>query len=79
MVLEVRLSNKGVILLDSKKGKKRELILLINTLNEIGIKYSEDLNYKYSSALMKHLSILSWPIGRSLYKPRKIKKELMCA
>jgi len=27
---------------------------------------------------MKHLSTLGWPVGRSLYKQRKIKKELVC-
>ena len=28
---------------------------------------------------MKHLSTLGWPIGRSLYKQRKIKKRtFMC-
>jgi len=28
---------------------------------------------------MKHLSTLGWPVGRSLYKQRKIKKELVFA
>jgi len=28
---------------------------------------------------MRHLYTLGWPIGRSLYKQRKIKKELLCA
>jgi len=28
---------------------------------------------------LKHLSTLGWPIGRSLYKQRKIKKEFVCA
>jgi hypothetical protein len=28
---------------------------------------------------MRHLSILGWPIGKSLYKQRKIKKELVYA
>ena len=35
--------------------------------------------FKYSGSLMKHLSTLGWPVGRSLYKQRKIKKELVCA
>jgi len=78
-VLEKKLSSKAFILLDMKKGNKKELFLLITTLKELGIKYSENLYFKYSSSLMRHLSTLGWPIGRSLYKQRKIKKELLCA
>jgi len=78
-VLEKKLSNKKLILLDMKKGNKKDLILLINTLKELDIKYSDKIYFKYSSSLMRHLSTLGWPIGRSLYKQRKIKKELLCA
>jgi len=78
-VLEKKLSSKAFILLDMKKGNKKELFLLITTLKELGIKYSDNLYFKYSSSLMRNLSTLGWPIGRSLYKQRKIKKELLCA
>ena len=78
-VLEKKLSSESLMLLDMKKGKKKDLCLLINTLNELGIKYSDNFYFKYSGSLMKHLSTLGWPIGRSLYKQRKIKKELVCA
>ena len=78
-VLEKKLSSKDLILLDIKKGNKRELFLLVKTLKELGIEYSENLNFKYSVSLMRHLFTLGWPVGRSLYKPRKIKKELLCA
>ena len=78
-VLENHLSSESLILLDRKKGKKEELILLINTLNELGIKSSGNLFFKYSSSLMRHLSILGWPVGKSFYKQRKIKKELVYA
>ncbi len=78
-VLEIKLSNDSSILLDRKKGNKEELILLINTLKELGFRYSKNFSFKYSSCLMRHLSTLGWPIGRSLYKQRKIKKELQCA
>ena len=78
-VMESKLSNKTMILLDRKKGTKKELFLLKNTLNELGIKYSDNLNLKFSSSLIRHLSTLGWPVGRSLYKQRKIKKELICA
>ena len=78
-VLEKRLTSNALILLDRKKGNKKELILLLNTLNELGVKYSDNLYFKYSSSLMRHLSTLGWPVGKSLYKQRKIKKELLCA
>ena len=76
-VLEKKLSSEALILLDMKKGNKKDLFLLITTLKELGIKYSDDFNFKYSSSLMRHLSTLGWPVGRSLYKHRKIKKELV--
>ena len=78
-VLEKKLSSDSLILLDMKKGNKRELFLLMTTLKELGIKYSDNLYFKYSGSLMRHLSTLGWPVGRSLYKQRKIKKELVCA
>ena len=77
-VLENKLSNEALILLDMKKGKKKDLCLLITTLKELGMKYSDKFYFKYSSSLMRHLSTLGWPIGRSLHKQRKIKKELLC-
>ena len=73
------LSSESLILLDMKKGRKKDLCLLISTLKELGIKYSDNFYFKYSGSLMKHLSTLGWPVGRSLYKQRKIKKELVCA
>ena len=78
-VLEKKLSSEELILLDMKKGNKKDLFLLINTLKELGIKYSGNFYFKYSSSLIRHLSTLGWPVGRSLYKQRKIKKELVCA
>ena len=77
--LEKKLSIEAFILLYIKKCKKKDLCLLITTLNELGIKYSDNFYFKYSGILMKHLSTLGWPMGRSLYKQRKIKKELLCA
>ena len=78
-VLEKNLSREALILLDMKKGNKKDLFLLISTLEELGIKYSDNLHFQYSNSLMRHLTILGWPVGRSLYKQRKIKKELVCA
>ena len=78
-VLEKKLSSEALIFLDMKKGSKKDLFLLITTLKELGIKYSDNCYFKYSSSLMRHLSTLGWPIGRSLHKQRKIKKGLLCA
>ncbi len=78
-VLEKKLSSEALILLDMKKGNKKDLPLLITTLKELGIKYSDNFHFEYSRSLMRHLSTLGWPVGRSLYKQRKIKKELVCA
>ena len=77
--LKKLLSSESLILLDMKKGNKKNLFLLILTLKELGIKYSDNLYFKYSGSLMRHLSTLGWPVGRSLYKQRKIKKEIVCA
>ena len=78
-VLENKLSNKTLFLLEWEKGNKENLFLLVNTLKELGFKYSENHYFKYSTSLMRYLYILEWPIGRSIYKRRKIKKELLCA
>ena len=78
-VLEKKLSSEALILLGMKKGNEKDLCLLITTLKELGIKYSDKFYFKYSRSLMRHLSTLGWPVGRSLYKQRKIKKELLCA
>ena len=78
-VLEKKLSSEELILLDIKKGNEKDLYLLITTLKELGIKYSDNFYFKYSRSLMRHLSTLGWPVGRSLYKQRKIKKELVFA
>ena len=78
-VLENKLTSEVYILLDRRKGKKKELSLLIKTLKELGFEYSENLYFQYSSSLIRHLSTLGWPVGRSLYKQRKIKKELLRA
>ena len=78
-VLENKLSNETLFLLEWEKGNMENLFLLVNTLKELGFKYSDNHYFKYSSSLMRHLYTLGWPIGRSFYKRRKIKKELLCA
>ena len=75
-ILKNKILQRNSILLDKKKGKKQDLNLLIKTLNELEISFSSKLNYRYSNILIRHLSTLGWPVGRSLYKQRTIKKEL---
>ena len=67
------------ILLDKKQGKEQDVDLLIKTLNELDINFSSKLNFRYSDILIRHLSTLGWPVGRSFYKQRKIKKKLSFA
>ena len=78
-ILKNKLLQSDLILLDKKKGKKQDLNLLIKTLDELDINFSSKLNFRYSNILIRHLSTLGWPVGRSLYKNRRIKKELSFA
>ena len=78
-ILKNKLLQSNLILLDKKKGKKQDLNLLIKTLNELDINFSSKLNFRYSNILIRHLSTLGWPVGRSIYKQRRIKKELSFA
>ena len=78
-ILRNKLLQSDLILLDKKKGKKQDLNLLIKTLNELDINFSSKLNFRYSNILIRHLSTLGWPVGRSIYKQRRIKKELSFA
>ena len=78
-IIEKKLLINNQILLDKKRGKKKDLNLLIKTLNEFDSNTSSKLNFKYSNILIRHLSTLGWPVGQSLYKQRKIKKELSYA
>ena len=77
--IENKLLQKDLILLDKKRGKEKDLNLLLKTLNELDINISDKLNFKYSNNLIRHLSTLGWPVGLSLYKQRKIKKVLSFA
>ena len=78
-IIEKKLLKSDQILLDKKIGKKKDLNLLIKTLNEFDSNFSSKLNFKYSNILIRHLSTLGWPVGRSLYKQRKIQKKLLYA
>ena len=77
--IEKKLLKSDQIVLDKKRGKEKDLDLLIKTLNEFDSNLSSKLNFKCTNILIRHLSTLGWPVGRSLYKQRKIKKELSYA
>jgi len=73
---ESKLLESKLILLDKKEGNAFDLYLLKKTLKEIGLETVNNKYYLYSEITMRHLCVLGWPIGKSLYKTRKIKKEL---
>ena len=76
-ILENKLMNKKFILLDKKKGSLKELRTLKRTLEELGLLILNNKYYKYSELLIRHLHTLGWPVGRSLYKQRVIKKKIL--
>ena len=78
-ILENKLMNKKFILLDKKKGALKELRTLKRTLEELGLLILNNKYYKYSEILVRHLHTLGWPVGRSLYKQRVIKKKILYA
>ena len=78
-ILENKLMNKKFILLDKKKGSLNELRTLKRTLEELGLLILNNKYYKYSELLIRHLHTLGWPIGRSIYKQRVIKKKILYA
>ncbi len=78
-ILENKLINRKFILLDKKKGSLKELRTLKRTLKELGLLILDNKYYKYSELLVRHLHTLGWPVGRSLYKQRVIKKKILYA
>ena len=75
-MLENKLIHENFILLDKKKGSLRELKLLKKTLGQLGLFVLNNKYYKYTELLIRHLQTLGWPVGRSLYKKRIIKKKI---
>ncbi len=78
-ILENKLINRKFILLEKKKGSLKELRTLKRTLEELGLLILDNKYYKYSELLVRHLHTLGWPVGRSLYKQRVIKKKILYA
>ena len=78
-ILENKLKHEKFILLDKKRGSLRELRTLKITLQELGLLILNNKYYKYSELLIRHLHTLGWPTGRSICKPRVVKKKLIYA
>ena len=77
--LENKLIDEKFILLDKKKGSLEELRILKRTLGELGLLIFNNKYYKYTELLLRHLHTLGWPVGKSLYKQRFIKKKVYYA
>ena len=60
-----QLRDRDFVILDSRRGTRREQRLLLLTLKEIGISgsYSENC-FSASANTLSHLKHLGWPIGR---------------
>tara|TARA_B100000212_G_scaffold32236_1_gene20980 strand:+ start:161 stop:562 length:402 start_codon:yes stop_codon:yes gene_type:complete len=74
--LQNKLMHEKLILLDKKKGSLMELRTLKRTLDELGLLILNNKYYQYTELLIRHLHTLGWPVGRSIYKRRIIKKKI---
>ena len=63
--IEAELRERDFVVLDSRRGTRREQRLLLLTLKEIGISssYSENC-FSASPNMLSHLKHLGWPLGR---------------
>ena len=63
--IEAELRERDFVVLDSRRGTRREQRLLLLTLKEIGISssYSENC-FSASPNTLRHLKHLGWPLGR---------------
>ena len=63
--IKAELRERDFVVLDSRRGTRREQRLLLLTLKEIGISssYSENC-FSASPNTLSHLKHLGWPIGR---------------
>ena len=74
-IIEDKMNKTQFILLDKRIGRKNDLILLKETLKNLGVVTLNRNLYERSSKTMRYLKILGWPIGNSLYKQKIIKKK----
>ena len=78
-ILDSRINQEKFILLDQKEGSFNELKLLKETLKQLGVSIFNNNYFMYKSSSIRHLNTLGWPIGKSLYKQRIIKKKISYA
>ena len=76
-ILNKKLIHEKFILLDQKSGSQMELIVLIETLKQLGVLLLNNKYFKYKNSYLRHLNTLGWPIGKSLYKQKLVRKKLL--
>ena len=74
-ILKNKLIKEKFILLDQKSGSLMELKILIKTLKQLGVSILNNKYFKYKNSYLRHLNTLGWPIGKSLYKQKLIRKK----
>ena len=76
-ILDDKLIQEKFILLDKKNGSLMELNILIETLKQLGVLLLNNKYFKYKNSYLRHLNTLGWPIGKSLYKQKLVRKKLL--
>ena len=76
-ILNNKLIQEKFILLDQKSGSITELNILIETLKQLGISLLNNKYFKYKNSYLRHLNTLGWPIGKSFYKQKLIRKKII--
>ena len=74
-ILNNKLIQEKFILLDQKRGSLMELNILIETLKQLGVSLLNNKYFKYKNSYLRYLNTLGWPIGKSLYKQKLIRKK----
>ena len=76
-ILNNKLIQEKCILVDQKSGSIIELNILIETLKQLGVSLLNNKYFKYKNSYLRHLNTLGWPIGKSLYKQKLIRKKII--
>ena len=76
-ILNNKLIQEKFILLDQKNSSLMELNILIDTLKQLGVSLLNNKYFKYKNSYLRHLNTLGWPIGKSLYKQKLVRKKII--
>ena len=76
-ILNNKLIQEKFILLDQKSGSLMELNILIKAMKQLGVSLLNNKYFKYKNSYLRHLNTLGWPIGKSLYKQRIVRKKII--